>query len=108
MNELLLVAGMALVTFGVRYPVLMLVGKAPLPPAVLRALKFVPPAVLTAIIAPAVLFPRSAQLELSYANEYLVAAVVSAIVAWRTRNVLLTILIGMLALLLWRWLMGVV
>lgn len=108
MNELLLIAGMTLVTFGVRYPVLVLVGKVPLPPAVLRALKFVPPAVLTAIIAPAVLFPRSAQLELGIANEYLVAAIIAALVAWRTRNVLLTILIGMPALLLWRWLMGAI
>ncbi|MCL5276095.1 MAG: AzlD domain-containing protein [Chloroflexi bacterium] len=108
MNELLLVIGMALVTFGVRYPVLVLVGKAPLPPAVVRALKFVPPAVLTAIIAPAVLFPRNAQIEFGLSNEYLVAAVISALVAWRTRNVLLTILIGMPALLIWRWLMGAI
>jgi branched-subunit amino acid transport protein len=104
MNELLLVAGMALVTFGARYPVLVLVGKIPLPQPVLRALKFVPAAVLTAIIAPAVLFPRGNQLDIHLSNEYLVAAILSALVAWRTRNVLLTIVIGMAALLGWRWL----
>jgi branched-subunit amino acid transport protein len=104
-NEILLVAGMALVTFGARYPVLVLVGKMPLPQPVLRALKFVPTAVLTAIIAPAVLFPRG-PLELGLNNEYLVAAVISSLVAWRSRNVLLTIVIGMAALLVWRWVMS--
>jgi branched-subunit amino acid transport protein len=108
MNEVLLVAGMALVTFGVRYPVMVLVGKIPLPQPVLRALKFVPTAVLTAIIAPAVVFPRSAQPEFALTNEYLIAAVVAALVAWRSRNVLLTIVVGMLALLAWRWLMTAV
>jgi branched-subunit amino acid transport protein len=108
MNEVLLVAGMALVTFGVRYPVMVLVGKIPLPQPVLRALKFVPTAVLTAIIAPAVIFPHSAQPEFTPTNEYLVAAVVAVLVAWRSRNVLLTILVGMLTLLAWRWLMTVV
>ena len=107
MNEILMIAGMALVTIAVRYPVLVLVGKIPLPPAVVRALKFVPPAVLTAIITPAVLYPRSEHIELGIANEYLVAAVISSLVAWRTRNVLITIVVGMAALLGWRWLMTV-
>ena len=104
MNEALLVAGMALVTFGVRYPVLVLVGKLQLPRPILRALKFVPVAVLTAIITPAVLFPHGNQLDVRLSNEYLVAAIIAALVAWRTRNVLLTIVIGMVALLGWRWL----
>ena len=108
MNEVLLIAGMALVTFGARYPVMVLVGKIPLPQPVLRALKFVPTAVLTAIIVPAVIFPRSSQPEFALTNEYLVAAIISALVAWRSRNVLLTIVVGMLALLAWRWVMRMV
>ena len=60
--EMLLVAGMFLVTFGVRYPVLALVSRVTLPPAVLGALKFIPPAVLTAIIVPAVLQPQGQRL----------------------------------------------
>ena len=107
MNEILMIAGMAIVTIAVRYPVLVLVGKIPLPQAVVRALKYVPTAVLTAIITPAVLYPRGNQIELGIANEYLVAAVISSLVAWRTRSVLITIIIGMAALLAWRWLMSV-
>lgn len=101
MTEALLILGMALVTFGARYPVLVLVGKMPLPQPVLRALKYVPTAVLTAIIAPAVLMPQNA-LFISLRNEYLVAALLASLVAWRSRNVLITILVGMAALLIWR------
>lgn len=103
MNELLLVAGMALVTFAVRYPVLALFGKLPLPDPVFRALRYVPPAVLTAIIMPAVLLPDGEQISLGIGNAQLVAAVVAVIVAWRSKNLLLTIVIGMGVFWLWRF-----
>jgi branched-subunit amino acid transport protein len=100
--ELFLVAGMMIVTFGVRYPVLALVSRITLPPAVLAALKFIPPAVLTAIIVPAVLMPQGV-LDLGIDNAYLVAAVVAGLVAWRSNNLLLTIVLGMAVFLGWRW-----
>jgi branched-subunit amino acid transport protein len=43
LNEVLLVLGMTLVTFAARYPVLAMVSKAELPPALLTTLKFIPP-----------------------------------------------------------------
>jgi branched-subunit amino acid transport protein len=104
-SELLLVASMALVTFAVRYPVLAFVSRAPLPPRVQEALHYIPPAVLAAIIAPAILMPGG-KLDLTYTNAYLVAALVAVIVSWATRNLLLTILLGMAALWLWRWLVS--
>lgn len=103
MNEFLLVAGMALVTFAIRYPLLALVGKIPLPDRVFRALRYVPAAVLTAIIVPAMLFSPGTDLNLSYTNSYLVAGIVAALVSWRSRNLLLTILLGMLSLWVYRW-----
>lgn len=106
MNEVLMIAGMALVTFGVRYPVLALVGKIQLPPTILRALKYVPPAVLAAIILPEVLFHGDQSIDISLTNSYLIAAVVAVLVAWRTKNLLLTIVLGMLALWGWRALLG--
>ena len=105
MNELALIAGMALVTFAVRYPVLLLVSRVPMPEAVFRALRYVPPAVLAAIIVPAVLMPKGA-IDVSPANSYLVAALVCVIVAWRTRHLLFTIVLGMAAMLGWRALTG--
>lgn len=102
--ELWMVAGMTLVTFGVRYPVLLLVSRTTLPRGVLGALKFIPTAVLTAIVVPAVVMPAG-EVTLSLGNAYLAAGVISAFIAWRTRNLLLTIVAGMLFFLLWRWLL---
>jgi branched-subunit amino acid transport protein len=104
-NELLMIVGMTLVTFGVRYPVLALVGKIDLPEPVLRALKYVPPAILAAIIVPELLF-REDQLYIALDNSYLVAGIIAALVAWRSKNLLLTIVLGMAAMWGWRWLTG--
>ena len=68
----------------------------------LRALQFVPPAVLTAIIAPE-LFLQDGSLSLSLANGRLVAGLIAILVAWRTKNVVLTILTGMAAMWLIQW-----
>jgi branched chain amino acid efflux pump len=105
MNEALIIAGMALVTIAVRYPVLALVGKISLPDPVFRALRYVPPAVLTAIIVPAALIPHD-QIELNTSNSFLIATIVSVLVAWRTKNLLLTIVLGMASLWVWRAIMG--
>ncbi len=59
-----------------------------------RALRYVPPAVLAALALPElVLVERS--LLLSPANPRLLAGLLAAIVAWRTRNLWLTIGAGM-------------
>lgn len=101
MNEVLLIAGMGAVTMATRIPLLMLLSRRNLPPALESALKYVPPAVLSAIILPIVFMP-SGELDLSTGNASLVASLVAVIVAWRTRNLLLTIILGMAALLIWR------
>lgn len=105
MNEVLLVLGMALVTFAVRYPPLALVGRLELPERVIRALRYVPVAVLTAIIVPAVLMPQG-ELDLRLENAYLIAGLTAVLVSWRTKNLLLTIVIGMGVFLVWRAVMG--
>jgi branched-subunit amino acid transport protein len=101
-NEILIIAGMALVTLAVRYPLLVLLGRIPRPEPIFRALKYVPPAVLTAIIVPAVLY-KDERLVISPTNDYLVAGIISVVVAWRSKNLLLTIIIGMAVFLGWRW-----
>lgn len=101
MNEALLIGGMALVTFGVRYPVLAILGRVDLPDGVFRALRFVPPAVLTAIIIPE-MFMREGTFSFSPANPYLIGGIAAALIAWRSKNLLLTILTGMAIFLLWK------
>ncbi len=93
---------MALVTFLVRYPVLVLVSKIPMPDRVFRALRYVPPAVLAAIIVPSLVMPDGKTLDLAPTNAYLVAGILAGLIAWRTKNLLLTIVIGMMLFLLLR------
>jgi branched-subunit amino acid transport protein len=106
MSEVILIAGMAAVTFAVRYPVLALLGKIELPTLATRALRYVPPAVLAAISLSAVLYPDGARLHLGFDNAYLGAGTIAALVSWRTRSLLITIVAGMAAFFLWRWLLG--
>lgn len=105
MNEFVLILGMALVTFAIRYPMLVLVGRVELPDNLIRALRYVPVAVLTAIIVPAVIMPEGAP-DISLSNSYLVGGVIAALIAWRTRNLLLTIGGGMVIFLVWRAIAG--
>ncbi len=95
-DELVLVLGMAVVTFALRYPLLALAGRIHFPANVTRALKYVPPAVLTAIIVPEILLPDGT-LRLSPTSPYIIGAVVATVVAWWTKNLLLTIVLGMAA-----------
>lgn len=99
MNEWLLIAGMALVTFLARYPLLVLVGRIELPTNVFRALRYVPVAVMTAIIAPALLRPDGT---LTLTSPQLLAGVAAGVVAWRTHQLLPTITLGMGVFLLLR------
>ena len=102
MNELLLIVGMMLVTLLARYPLLVIVGRVQLPQRIFRALRYVPVAVLVAIIVPAMLMPDGENLALHPSNAYLVGGIVAALVGWRFKNLLLTIVVGMVIFLLWR------
>ncbi len=64
-----------------------------------RALHYVPPAVLSAIIFPEILFQEGA-LDLSLGNTRLLAGLIAILAAWFSKNTLFTILVGMAALLI--------
>lgn len=106
MNEFWLILGMFAVTFGVRYGSLALVGRLTLSDNVVRALRYVPVAVLTAITVPYALF-REGVLVASYTNPYLVAGVVAVAVSYWSRNLLLTIVVGLAAFFAYRAVLGV-
>jgi branched-subunit amino acid transport protein len=90
-------------TYAIRLSFILLFGKWAIPPMVRRALRFVPPAVLTAIIIPELLL-QSGALNVSFSNLRLIAGLLAIVVAWRTKNVILTILAGMVCLYLLQWL----
>jgi branched-subunit amino acid transport protein len=91
----MLIAGLA--TYVIRLSFILFIGRRRIPTLLLRALRFVPPAILTAIVFPEVIMPGG-HLDLSLGNARLLSGLFAVVVAWRTRNVLLTILFGMLAL----------
>ncbi len=85
------------ITYAIRLSFILLLGKMALPTFLMRALRFVPVAVLSAIILPA-LFLDGSRLNLSLGNARLLAGILAAVVAWRTKNALLTIVVGMVGL----------
>ena len=97
----LIIAGMGVITLAIRLSMILLLGRLRLSPGVSRALRFVPPAVFSALIAPALVRPAG-PLDLSVGNPYLLAGALAAAVAWRGKNMLLTIAAGMTALLILR------
>jgi len=97
MNLWLIVIGMGVITYAIRLSMVVLWGQVKITPAVKRGLRYVPTAVLSAIIFPELLQPGGA-FDLSLGNERLLAGLLATFVAWRTKNVLFTIAAGMVVL----------
>jgi branched-subunit amino acid transport protein len=70
---------------------------AELPPWLLRLLRQIPPAALASLVVPALLRPEG-RVDLFQARLWV--GVVAALVAWRTRNIAITLLVGMGLLIL--------
>ena len=85
-------------TFGMRFSFVYLLGRFEVPEMLRRGLRFVPPAVLSAILIPE-LFIHDNHFDLSLDNTRLLAGLAAIVVAAWTKNSLLTILAGLAALL---------
>lgn len=88
-----------LITFGIRFSFIYLFGKFHIPETIRKALHYVPPAVLSAIVFPE-LFLSNGIVDVSFGNFRLLAGLIAVVVAWLSRNTLVTILAGMVALFL--------
>jgi len=88
-----------LITFTMRFSLIYLFGKFEVSETIRKALHYVPPAVLSAIIFPE-LFLRDDMLDLSLENTRLLAGLVAILFGWLSKNTLVTIIAGMLALFL--------
>lgn len=84
-------------TFVLRWTFIALSDSLEMPTAVRGALRFVPAAVLSAIIWPAVMV-ADGTIDLAPDNLRLIAALLAAVAAWRTRSIFYTIAVGMLTL----------
>ena len=92
-----LIVGMGIVTYVIRLSLILLLGRVTVPPLVQRALRFVPPAVLSALIFPDLLLPGGTVMS-SLGNPRLLAGALAGVVAWKSKNALLAIAVGMVAL----------
>jgi len=92
-----IILGGMLVTYLSRLSFTVLFPSDRLPDVLQRGLRFVPPAILAAIALPEFIRPEGV-VDISLNNPYLIAGTIATLVAWKTKNTWLTILVGMLAL----------
>lgn len=101
---LLLFLGMALVTYLPRMLPIVVLSRFRLPPLLLRWLEFVPVAVLSALLASGLLVKES-RLALPPAHPELLAALPAFAVAIWTRSLMGTVVAGIVAMALLRYLL---
>jgi branched-subunit amino acid transport protein len=93
----LTIIAVGIVTVVLRVSFILLLGHIDMPGALLRMLRYVPPAVLSALIVPELVVQQE-RIVVGWQNPRLIAGVIAALIAWRTKNVLLTIAVGMIVL----------
>lgn len=96
---LFIILGMALVTYFTRFGALALFRFTGIPIWLNRWLKYVPVAILTALIIPSLLLPQG-YLDISLNNHYLIAGITAAFVAYKSRNIIATLGLGMSVMLI--------
>ncbi|HBX54177.1 AzlD domain-containing protein [Pseudomonas sp. UBA2684] len=105
MQTWMLILGMALITFAIRYS-LFAFPALRFPPLIRQGLHYVPTAVLSAIVVPGMLLPDGQHWQLSLDNAYLLAGLAAIAIAALTRHLLATIGGGLLVFFLLRWALG--
>lgn len=93
----LVILGGLVGTYLTRLSFILLIPPDRVPRVLHRGLKYIPPAVLSAILLPELVI-QDGTLDLALSNHRLLAGIIAALVAWRMKNTWLTIASGMLAL----------
>ncbi len=95
----IIMIAVGILTYLTRLSFILLLDKWQPPEIVTRALRYVPVAVLTAIIVPELVVVDNT-LDFSLGNARMLAGLVAILVAWRTKSALWTIAAGFAAFLL--------
>lgn len=95
----LIIIGMSIVTHIPRIMPLVVLSKLNLPPLLLCWLKYIPVAVLSALLAPAILMPEG-KLAIGLDNKYLIASLPCFIISIKTKNLFLTVVTGIITMML--------
>jgi len=94
-------------TFAIRFSFLAVFERAgSVPPRLQQALRYVPPAVLAALVFPALVFGGEGSGGAALTPLRTLAGALAAVVAWRTESVLWTILSGLAAFVVLEALVG--
>jgi branched-subunit amino acid transport protein len=101
----LVILGVSASTFLLRASFIVFADPHRFPKAFRRALAYVPPAVLAAIVVPGLLLQNGA-IDLTADNPRWIAGVVAIVAGARWRNALVAIATGMVSLWLIQWAMG--
>lgn len=88
----IIIVGLALGSYGLRFLFIGLVGDRPMPPWVLRHLRYTAVAILPALIAPLVVWPTATEGQPDVSR--MAAATVALVVGLITKNVLAAIFTG--------------
>lgn len=91
-------------TFLIRFSFLGIIGSRPMPPWVLRHLRYTSVAILPGLVAPLVVFPAATGGALDPAR--LLAALVTVLIGYRTKGVVRAMLGGALTLFAVQYLLG--
>ena len=98
MNEWLLIIAMAGITFGIRYALLAASGRWHLPATLEQSLKFVPVAVLSAIVVQTIMIKEPLSDNNWTINyHFLLSALVAFITARLTNSLMFSVIAGLLA-----------
>ena len=92
-----MIIGMALVTYIPRMLPVTLLSKVKIPDLLVRILKFVGPAILASLLAPA-LFITEGAIDISLSNSYLLASIPTFFTAYFSKSIFTTVFLGMLYL----------
>jgi branched-subunit amino acid transport protein len=99
------VVAVGTLTYLSRLSFIALFARVRMPSLVARALRYVPAAMLTAIVVPAIALRGGGPADPALEHAKLAAGLVAALVAWRTRSTSATIVTGMAVLWLAQWLL---
>ncbi|MGI6484853.1 MAG: AzlD domain-containing protein [Tepidanaerobacteraceae bacterium] len=99
LNYFLLIMGMCLVTYLPRMIPVTFLSKREIPEIFVRFLSHIPAAVLAALFFPAVLL-TDGKMNISTSNPMLLCSLIALPIAYKTKNMFLTVIIGMAAFVL--------
>ncbi|HZK28275.1 MAG TPA: AzlD domain-containing protein [Thermoclostridium sp.] len=98
-QTILIILGMSIVTYIPRALPIIVLSKFKLPDWFLRWLKYIPIAILSALLFPQIMMFED-HVNISLDNKNLLAAIPSLLAAYKTKSLFITVLVGIISMLL--------